>query len=100
MPALRDYTGPPAGAPQRDKAIGITTDVVALLRYSGVTSTFPEYQADADSNGLPDGQQYDRSPSTTPGKPWRSGPPDGGIGITTDVTAMLAQVAHSCVAAP
>ncbi len=95
-PALRDN---PAGT--RDKGIGVTTDVTALLRYAGITFTHPDYQADRDGNGQQDGLQYDRSLSTTPGKPWRSGPPDGGIGITTDyAAAMNHQIAHTCVPPP
>ena len=40
--------------------------------------------------------QYDRSVSVTPGQPWRSEAPDGGIGLSSDVLAMLAQVGDSC----
>ena len=91
-PALRIN---PAG--MRDGGIGITTDIVALLKYAGLTSTSADYAADHDANGVADGLQYDRSPSTTMGMPWRSGAPDGGIGITTDVVAMLAQVGNTCM---
>jgi hypothetical protein len=91
VPALRLN---PTGT--RDNGIGVTTDVVALLAYSGKTSGSPDYIADFDGNGVQDGLQYDRSPSTTAGQPWRSGPPDGGIGITTDVVAMLAQSGDVC----
>jgi hypothetical protein len=84
----------PAGT--RDSGIGVTTDVVALLSYTGLTSSSADYVADYDVNGQADGLQYDRSPSTTPGQPWRSGPADGGIGVTTDVLAMLAQSGDVC----
>ncbi len=94
-PALRLN---PSGA--RDKGIGITTDLVALLSYAGLGSGHADYLADYDGNGVADGLQYDRSPSTTPGKPWRSGPPDGGVGVTTDVVAILAQSGHTCAAPP
>ncbi len=94
-PALRLN---PSGA--RDSGIGVTSDVVALLAYAGLYAGQPDYDADYDVNGVADGLQYDRSPSATPGKPWRSGPPDGGIGVTTDVVAMLAQAGHSCAAPP
>jgi hypothetical protein len=91
FPALRVN---PAGV--RDRAIGITTDLIALLKYSGLSSSDTDYMADYDGNGVADGLQYDRSPSTVMGQPWRSGPPNGGIGVTTDVVAMLAQMANSC----
>jgi uncharacterized repeat protein (TIGR01451 family) len=92
-PALRlGYSGQGT-----DLGIGVTTDVIALMAYTGLTSASADYLADYDGNGIADGEQYDRSPSTTPDMPWRSGPPDGGIGITTDAVAMLAQSGHSCV---
>lgn len=94
-PSLRSS---PAGT--RDRAIGVTTDIVALLSYSGLSSSSADYVADNDANGSPDGVQYDRSPSATPGQPWRSSAPDGGIGVTTDVVAMLAQAGHSCSSPP
>jgi hypothetical protein len=53
--------------------------------------------ADYDGNGVADGVQYDRTRSANPAEPWRSGPPDDGIGVTGDVVAMLAQVGHDCV---
>jgi hypothetical protein len=91
-PALRlGYMGQAS-----DSGVGVTTDVVALLQYTGLTSASADYVADYDSNDIFDGEQYDRSPSATPAMPWRSGPPDGGIGITTDVVVMLAQTGHSC----
>ena len=80
----------------RDGGIGITTDIVALLKYVGLTSGSADYIADYDGNGQMDGLQYDRALSTTLGMPWRSNGPDGGIGITTDVVAMLAQVGNTC----
>lgn len=88
----------PAGT--RDKAIGTTTDVTALLKYVGLTTSQLAYYVDLDGNGQWDGLQYDRTRSADPAKPWRSGPPDGGIGITSDVIAMNAQVGHSCAAPP
>jgi hypothetical protein len=88
--------------PTRDRGIGITTDVVALLEYAGAvdTGSDPRYNVDLDGNTVLDGLEYDRMTSTYPDQPWRSGPPDGGIGITTDVIAMLAQAGHSCAAPP
>ncbi|HEX5480011.1 MAG TPA: flexitail domain-containing putative surface protein, partial [Dehalococcoidia bacterium] len=91
-PALsRGYSGQ-----GRDGGIGVTTDVLALLAYSGRNASQPEYVADYDGSGVEDGLQYDRSLSTTPGEPWRSGPPDGAIGATSDVVAMLAQTGSKC----
>lgn len=91
-PALRlGYTGQVL-----DHGIGLGTDVLALLAYSGMNAASPDYLADYDANGIKDGQQYDRSVSSTPGQPWRSGPPDGGIGLGTDVLAMLAQTGNTC----
>jgi hypothetical protein len=83
--------------PTRDRGIGITTDVVALLKYAGAkdTGSDPRYNVDLDANTVLDGVEYDRSNAS----PW-SGPPDGGIGITTDVAAILKQVGHSCAAPP
>jgi hypothetical protein len=88
--------------PTKDRAIGISTDVVALLKYAGArnTGSDPRYNVDLDGNTVLDGLEYDRTTSSYPGQPWRSGPPDGGIGITTDVIAMLAQAGHSCAAPP
>ncbi len=84
----------------RDGGIGVTTDVVALLAYSGLAAGHPDYDGDYDADGVADGLQYDRSPSADWSRPWQSGPPDGGIGVTTDVVAMLAQAGHSCAAPP
>jgi hypothetical protein len=90
-PALRlDATG------HTDHGIGVTSDVLALLSYAGMDSIQSDYMADKDGNGTEDGLQYDRTLSTTAGQPWRSGPPDGGIGVTSDVVAMLAQTGNAC----
>jgi len=90
------------GGGTRDKAIGVTTDVVALLTYVGSqnTGSDPRYNVDLDGDGIQDGIEYDRRTSAYPSQPWRSGPPDGGIGITTDVVAMMKQGGHSCTAPP
>jgi hypothetical protein len=90
--------------PTRDKvAGGITTDVQALLKYSGAknTGSDPRYNVDLDGNTVEDGLEYDRTTSAHPGQLWRSGPPDGTAGgITTDVQAMLKQAGHKCVVPP
>ena len=90
------------GGGTRDKAIGMTTDMVALLTYVGSinTGSDPRYNVDLDHDGVQDGIEYDRRTSAYPSQPWRSGPPDGGIGITTDVVAMIKQGGHSCTAPP
>lgn len=91
-PALRlGYTGQ-----ARDHGIGIGTDVLAVLSYAGMNSNSADYTADRDGDGVPDGAEYDRSVSNTAGQAWRSGAPDGGIGLGTDVLAMLAQVGDTC----
>jgi hypothetical protein len=91
-PALRSgYIGQ-----TRDHGIGLGTDVLAVLDYSGVAASHPDYVADRDGNGIPDGLQYDRTSSTTVGQPWRSGPPDGGIGLGEDVVAAVAQSGTLC----
>lgn len=92
FPALRDgYTGQ-----KPDHGIGLPSDVLAVLRYAGVSSSDAAYTADADGNGIPDGVQYDRSSVSIAGHPLHSGPPDGGIGLGVDVLAVLAQAGSSC----
>ena len=53
------------------------------------------YNSDVNKNGIPDGQEYDRSASTDATKPWRSGPPNGAVTIG-DVIVELAQVGDNC----
>jgi hypothetical protein len=79
----------------RDNAIGITTDEVALLKYVGAVPGSQAYDQDMDGNGVADGRQYDRSRVVENGHTW-PGPPDGGIGITTDVAAMLPEIGFVC----
>jgi hypothetical protein len=86
--------------PTKDRvAGGITTDVQALLKYAGFKNGVHwQYNVDLDANTVMDGVEYDRTNNNPP--PW-SGPPDGTAGgITTDVTAMLKQAGHKCVAPP
>jgi hypothetical protein len=49
---------------------------------------------DNNANGVPDGSEYDRVAAAS-----FSGPPNGAITIA-DVGVVLAQVGHSCLAAP
>ncbi len=92
-PALRDYVSGPI--PVADSGIGVTTDVVALLKYAGKGPGNVDYDKDVDGNGVPDGFQYDRSNYSKYGGNW-PGPHDGGIGVTTDIVAMLAQSGFTC----
>ena len=78
---------------------GTLADVSTVLAYVGRTSANPAYTSDNNSDGIPDGQQLDRSPSTTPGKLWRSRPPSGAVTLQ-DVAVALVQVGHSCVPPP
>ena len=53
------------------------------------------YGSDLNANGVPDGEEYDRTPSTTPGEPWRSGPPNGAVTLQ-DAIVDLNQVGTNC----
>ncbi len=97
-PALRpsNMTG------TRDKIIKLS-DVLADLQYVGTSAAMPGtpnangamYGSDLNGNGIADGVEYDRTPSTTPGQPWRSGPPNGTVTLG-DVLTVLAQVGTNC----
>jgi uncharacterized repeat protein (TIGR01451 family) len=106
VPAIRTVCSSPGvcnPVPTKDRvAGGITTDVQALLKYAGAkdTGSDPRYNVDLDGNTIEDGLEYDRTTSAYLDQPWRSGPPDGGIGITTDVWAILKQAGNSCAAPP
>jgi hypothetical protein len=78
----------------RNKAVTLT-DVGVVLAYVGRTSANTYYTADGNNDGLADGVQLDRTPSTTPGKPWRSAAPNNAISLQ-DVGVVLAQVGHNC----
>jgi len=107
VPANRD----PAPNGPRDKAITMS-DVLAVLSYVGARAGYPpnpnglDYDSDkgVDTNGdtiaeippdgVPDGRDYDRSPS------WPfSGAPMGAVTMG-QVLAALAQVGHNCAAPP
>lgn len=53
------------------------------------------YGSDLNGNGIPDGQEYDRTASTTLGQLWRSGPSNGVVSLG-DVLTVLAQVGTNC----
>ena len=96
-PAL--LPGSTSGA--RNASISLS-DVLAVLAYAGTSDRAPpvangaSYNSDLNGNGTMDGIEYDRTPSTTPGKPWRSGPPNGSISLS-DALVVLAQAGHSCM---
>jgi hypothetical protein len=96
-------------------------DVAAVLFYVGTTSARPttlnnrgvtygslkdgDWFNSATGMLYPDGltnsgdwvgRRYDRTPSTIPGKPYRSGPPNGSVSLS-DVAVALSQVGDSCV---
>ncbi len=85
----------------RDKAISIINDVLAVLEYSGTSDGGPpnaggrDYDQDNNGDGEDDGILYDRSP----GAVW-SDAPDGAITIIGDVLLVLVQVGHNCQAPP
>jgi outer membrane protein assembly factor BamB len=85
---------------QRNGAISIS-DALAVLAYVGTQTGGPanvngiRYDDDLNANGIPDGQEYDRTSSTTPGQPWRSNAPNGSVAIQ-DVLVALAQVGTNC----
>jgi hypothetical protein len=101
-----DVPAPPltAAAPgsTSDDAVSLL-DVAAVLSYFGTTAANPDdsygngarYGSDWNGNGLPDGQEYDRSPSAIAPKPWRSGPPDGAVSLEDAAVALL-QFGHGC----
>lgn len=93
---------PSSTAGARNKIIALS-DVLADLTYVGTSSANPnaanangaKYGSDLNGNGIADGVEYDRTPSTTPGQPWRSGPPNGTVTLG-DVLTVLAQVGTNC----
>jgi len=85
----------------RDKAISIINDVLAVLEYSGTSDDGPpnaagrDYDQDNNGDGEDDGILYDRSVGVV----W-SGAPEGAITIIVDVLLVLAQSGHSCQTPP
>jgi hypothetical protein len=82
----------------RNKAVSLA-DVGVVLEYVGRIAGSIDYEADWNLDGIVDGTQFDRTPSTVPDELWHSGPPNGGISLQ-DVGVALAQVGHSCAAPP
>lgn len=100
-----DVPLPPLTASQpngtMNRSINIS-DVLAVVFYIGVSDgggpngNGVSYNTDHDGDGVFDGRQYDRTGSTTPGKPWRSGAPNGAVSIN-DALAGTAQIGHNCL---
>jgi hypothetical protein len=82
----------------RNKVVTLQ-DVGVVLSQVGRTSANPAYAQDNNADGIQDGQQVDRTLSTTPGKPWRTGAPNGFVSLQ-DVAIALAQVGYNCSGAP
>lgn len=84
----------------RNKVVTLA-DVLAILSYvgtvhlSGPNANDLSYDTDLNGNGVLDGAEYDRAPSTTQSKPWRSGPPSGAVTLQ-DALVALAQVGDNC----
>jgi hypothetical protein len=102
VPARPDPT--PNGT--RDRAISLG-DVGAVLFYVGAlqsgvcgdnpTGTGVDYDCDKNWDCIPDGRDYDRTPSPLPNPPWDAGPPNvPGVVNLADVGAVLAQVGLDC----
>ncbi len=76
-------------------------DVGAVLAFVGTWDNGPansagyDYDSDINGNGVEDGREYDRTPSTDPNQLWRSGPPNGSVTLQ-DVLVALAQVGTNC----
>jgi len=93
-------SGDGSGIDNRDHAVSIINDILAVLEYSGVSrfgvpnSVPRDYDNDANTDTVPDGVAYDRSVGM------RSGPPDRAVSIIVDVLLVLAQSGHSCQAPP
>ncbi len=86
--------------PSKNKSITLS-DVSAVLFYVGTSAgggpnaNGVDYDNDFNANGIPDGREYDRTPSTNPNEKWRSGPPNGAVTLQ-DVSIALAQVGTNC----
>jgi len=103
-------SGDGSGTDDRDHAITIIDDLLAVLEYSGTSdgglcNSGPDgipgnaddrcYDQDVNSDGVDDGRAYDRSVGAT-----RSGAPDSAVTIIVDVLSVLAQTGQSCGSTP
>jgi len=93
--------GDPSGTDDRDHAITIIDDLLAVLEYSGTSDGgLPnaggrQYNQDVNLDGVDDGIAYDRTVGAT-----RSGAPDGAVSIIVDVLLVLEQSGYSCGSTP
>lgn len=93
-PALPDLSG------SRNGAISIA-DVIAVLPWIGASDNGPsnssgnDYDSDTNANGVKDGVEYDRTPSSVVGQPWRSGPPNGAVTIA-DALVVVNSIGDHC----
>jgi hypothetical protein len=84
----------------RDRSVSIG-DVIAVLYYVGTASgqgangNGVSYDTDLNANGVPDGQEYDRSPGGDGSRTWLTGAPNGTVTIG-DAIAALGQVGDDC----
>jgi hypothetical protein len=80
-------------------------DVLAVLAFSGVIDNGQpnpggyDYDTDVNGNGIEDGREYDRLPSSDPSQIWRSSPPNGVISLQ-DATVANAQTGNTCLQPP
>ncbi len=99
-------SGDASGSDDRDHAITIVADLLAVVEYTGTSdgglcNAGPDhipgnaddrcYDQDVNGDGVDDGVAYDRSMGAT-----RSGPPDGSVTIIDDVLLLLGQVGYAC----
>jgi len=95
IPANNDPT--PNGT--RNRAVNLQ-DVVGVLKYvgtalNGASNGKVDYDSDKNGDTVPDGVDYDRSPSPAPNPPKDAGPPSGAVNLQ-DVVAVLGQVGLNC----
>jgi len=90
-------SGDPSGTDDRDHAVSIINDVLAVLEYTGTSdgglpnAEGRQYNQDVNGDTVDDGIAYDRTVGAT-----RSGAPDGAVSIIVDVLLVLAQSGALC----
>ena len=89
---------PAAGA--RNGAINIG-DAIAVLPWIGTSNgggpngSGRQYNTDTNANGVFDGAEYDRTPSTIVGQPWRTNAPNGAVSIA-DAIVVVNSIGDHC----
>ena len=84
----------------RNKAVSIA-DVIAIVTYvgtfdgGGANTNNVSYNGDLNANSVLDGREYDRTASSDPSRPWRSGAPNGAVSIS-DALVALNQLGDNC----